>query len=178
MIGKELEKIIDGGNIIKSFFEEQEISNKLRLILDEFAEILKDNNENNNKELNLEEMDYEKYYNEIISVNGIQTIYKNNEDQDNKENEIIEEEKNNEDKGEDLSNGKYNEDDKNTKDKNNEDDFKIDFIIQEIKDNMKYSIVLINLKLYYKYFSTILNKIFRNAGLKLLSKIVVDDEKK
>ena len=163
MIGKELEKIIDRGNIIKSFFEEQEISDKLRLILDEFAEILKDNNENNNKELNLEEMDYEKYYNEIISVNGIQTIYKNNEDQDNKENEIIEEEKNNEDKGEDLSNGKYNEDDKNTKDKNNEDDFKIDFIIQEIKDNMKYSIVLINLKLYYKYFSTILNKIFRNA---------------
>ena len=58
-----------------------------------------------------------------------------------------------------------------------ENAFKIDFLLQEIEDKLKYSIILINLKLYYKFFSTVISKIFINNVSKLLSKEVLEGKK-
>ena len=64
----------------------------------------------------------------------------------------------------------------NEKDENDENDnFKISLLINDIENKLKYSIILINLKLYYKYFSTVVRKIFVNNALKLLSKKVIEE---
>ena len=137
------------------------------------------------KNLSEEEKNY-KYDEEIFSEDGIQKIYKDDDSDENESNEIIEDgSKNvNKDKVEGIFNNfgvvdnKINNNQNITEDQiSTENTFKIDFLIQEIEDKLKYSIILINLKLYYKFFSTVISKIFINNVSKLLSEEVLKGKK-
>jgi len=129
----------------------------------------------NEKEMNIQ------YDNEIMSVDGIQKIY-----EDDVVDEKIENERSiYEDKGKNIINNdssiifdikdEYQEkiEEKHIE---NEETFKINFLIQEVKDTLAYSIKLINLKLYYKYFLAEISKIFKYKVERLISDKVVEKE--
>ena len=194
LIEKDFESIINtnDNNVIDLFLENQTITNELRDIMNKFITIIKDNNNNKiNMDLSDEEEKGEmdillnKYYNEIISINGIQEIY--DDDEDCEDNKIDEKESisdngedifNNSDVDEDSNKFKNNNEDKTTKNETDkENNFKINYLIEEIKYNLKYSIKLINLKLYYKFFSNVISKIFINDVSKLISQKVIETEK-
>ena len=182
-IEKDIKEIISNNNenIISSFFDQETITSELSNILNNFIKTLKENSNNcnymdfNEKEINIE------YDNEIMSIDGIQKIY-----EDDIVDKIIENESSiDEDKGKDiLNNDSINKFDikednqiKNEeKHTENEETFKINFLIQEVKDTLAYSIKLINLKLYYKYFLTGISKIFKNKVERLISDKVVEKE--
>ena len=195
LIGKELESIIDliEQSIIKRFIEQQTVTNELSFILDNFIKTLKENNNNNIYENLKEEEKDIKFKDEIISINGIQEIYMddnvNNDNDDNTSNS-----------NDDNDNGDYllltnkdgdgdgaddNKDDGQNKNSfanhtsniDNENNFKINLLIEEIKNKLKYSITLINLKLYYKYFWTAISKFFINNVMKSISKKVLEEDK-
>ena len=116
-----------------------------------------------------------------MSINGIQKIYEDDVDEEITENDSDIDE----DKGKDILNNDSNNkfDFKNSnqikieeKQTENEETFKINLLIQEIKDTVKYSIMLINLKLYYKYFLSGISKIFKNEVERLLSENVLEKE--
>ena len=184
IIEKDMKEIISKNNekIIESFFDQETITNELSIILNNFIKTLKENNNNYNymdsyeKEMNIQ------YDNEIMSINGIQKIYEDDVDDEITENDSDIDE----DKGKDILNNDSNNkfDFKNSnqikieeKQTENEETFKINLLIQEIKDTVKYSIMLINLKLYYKYFLSGISKIFKNEVERLLSKNVLEKEK-
>ena len=195
LIGEELESIIDviEQPIIKGFIEQQTVTNELSFILDNFIKTLKENNNNNIYENLKEEKKDIKFKDEIISINGIQEIYMddnvNNDNDDNTSNS-----------NDDNDNGDYlrltnkdgdgdgaddNKDDGQNKNSfanhtsniDNENNFKINLLIEEIKNKLKYSITLINLKLYYKYFGTVISKYFINNVMKSISKKVLEEGK-
>ena len=190
LIGKELESIIDliEQSIIQRFIEQQTVTNELSFILDNFIKTLKENNNNNIYENLKEEEKDIKFKDEIISINGIQEIYMddnvNNDNDDNTSNS-----------NDDNDNGDYllltnkdgdgdGADDKNknnfanyTSNIDNENNFKINLLIEEIKNKLKYSITLINLKIYYKYFWTVISKYFINNVMKSISKKVLEEGK-
>jgi len=129
----------------------------------------------NEKEMNIQ------YDNEIMYVDGIQKIY-----EDDVVDEKIENERSiYEDKGKNIINNdssiifdikdEYQEkiEEKHIE---NEETFKINFLIQEVKDTLAYSIKLINLKLYYKYFLAEISKIFKYKVERLISDKVVEKE--
>ena len=190
LIGKKLESIIDEieQSINKKFIEQQTVTNELSFILDNFIKTLKENNNNNIYENLKEEEKDIKFKDEIISINGIQEIYMddnvNNDNDDNTSNS-----------NDDNDNGDYllltnkdgdgdGADDKNknnfanyTSNIDNENNFKINLLIEEIKNKLKYSITLINLKIYYKYFWTVISKYFINNSMKSISKKVLEEGK-
>ena len=211
MIEKDLELIIDNGTIIQLFLKEKAITkiiDDLSSILNNFSKTLIDNNKNNNNYINIEELDYNEYYKEIISIDGTPIIYNDNEekaeneaksinddneeDMLNKENQTID--NNDESDKKDISKGKANDDkdsklnsqeldilnispkETTKKPGNKEDNFKIQFLIEGIKDNIKESLTLVNLNLYYTYFFEDISKIFKNHTLKLLSKKVIKEK--
>ena len=203
IIEEDLELVINENNktIINQFLKKQNITDELNKNLKKYIKILIDNNNNIiNKDLNeveqkekLEENKQKnekeegkiynhlyKYYDEIISINGIPKIY-----DDEEEDEINDEENSiDDDSGEDLINISNDESNNYFKKKNQEDldkideedNFKIQLLIEEIKDQLRYLIELINFKLYYKFFSSFISKIFINATTRLLSKKVLDEE--
>lgn len=203
IIEEDLELVINENNktIINQFLKKQNITDELNKNLKKYIKILIDNNNNIiNKDLNeveqkekLEENKQKnekeegkiynhlyKYYDEIISINGIPKIY-----DDEEEDEINDEENSiDDDSGEDLINISNDESNNYFKKKNKEDldkideedNFKIQLLIEEIKDQLRYLIELINFKLYYKFFSSFISKIFINATTRLLSKKVLDEE--
>ena len=142
-------------------------------------------------------------YEDIISINGIPKIYgekeeneekedENKENINNEENKIFEEKNSSEDnEDEDLFNkkdykdncsnndniNKDNDMEDNENNASNKDSFETQFLIQEIEDTIKYSMILFNLKLYYQFFLNFIRKIFINQGLKLLTAKVVNEEK-
>ena len=190
LIEEDLNFIIKESNDkIQSFLNHQKITNELRKILISFIKILKENDKNNIFQ-NLNEKENTIQYDEkIISIDGIQKMYEDDEINDKNNDDIIQDKNIKEvDKGEDLRN--ISKDDGNkTNIKNEEeekaeeiqsdeeDSFKISLLIHEIKDKLQYSILLINLKLYYKYFSTIIRKIFINNVAIELSKNVLEEKK-
>lgn len=56
----------------------------------------------------------------------------------------------------------------------NENTFEISLLIEDIKEKIKKAIILINLKLFYKFFCRNVNKIFINNVSRLLSKNVIE----
>ena len=207
MIEKDILSILNNmsNQMIQQFLDNQKITNKLSYILIELIKILEKNDENNIFSKLDEEVEIIKYDDEILSIDGIQKIYKddNNNDED-KQNDNIS--NNSQDDGEDLLNDSFldinnmssnnvvdrenieknsineksndleDEKETNVKDKTDEkDNFKISLLIKEIENKLKYSIILINLKLYYKYFVNVIRKIFINNALKLLSKKVIEE---
>ena len=188
LIKEDLESIIKdtNDNVIQLFLNTQTIIEELSNIINDFMKNLAENDQNSiYKNLSEEEKNY-KYDEEIFSEDGIQKIYKDDDSDENESNEIIEDgSKNvNKVKVEGIFNNfgvvdnKINNNQNITEDQiSTENTFKIDFLIQEIEDKLKYSIILINLKLYYKFFSTVISKIFVNNVSKLLSKEVLEGKK-
>ena len=188
LIKEDLESIIKdtNDNVIQLFLNTQTIIEELSNIINDFMKNLAENDQNSiYKNLSEEEKNY-KYDEEIFSEDGIQKIYKDDDSDENESNEIIEDgSKNvNKDKVEGIFNNfgvvdnKINNNQNITEDQiSTENTFKIDFLIQEIEDKLKYSIILINLKLYYKFFSTVISKIFINNVSKLLSEEVLKGKK-
>jgi hypothetical protein len=187
LIENDLEFIINKNNekIIQTFLDEQKVTKELSNILNNFIQTLEENN--NNKIYSDINEDYNdiKYDEEIISIDGIQKIYEDeNDNEENEDNNEIDD-NSSEDKGEDLNDSNEEEYIYNIKEHNEEnnlnnfkeeDIFKISFLIQEIKDKLKYSIILINLKLYYKFFWTVINKIFINDVSRLISEKVLNGD--
>ena len=83
LIEKDLKKNINEANknIIESFLNEQPITNRLNNILNELMQIIKENDENNVLEKLNEKDHIIEFKKEIISINGIQKIYNDNEDE-------------------------------------------------------------------------------------------------
>ena len=183
IIEKDIKEFISKNNekIITSFFEQETTTSELNNILNNFIKTLKENNNNYNyMDFNEKEMNIQ-YDNEIMSVDGIQKIY-----EDDVVDEKIENERSiYEDKGKNIINNdssiifdikdEYQEkiEEKHIE---NEETFKINFLIQEVKDTLAYSIKLINLKLYYKYFLAEISKIFKYKVERLISDKVVEKE--
>ena len=188
LIKEDLESIIKdtNDNVIQLFLNTQTIIEELSNIINDFMKNLAENDQNSiYKNLSEEEKNY-KYDEEIFSEDGIQKIYKDDDSDENESNEIIEDgSKNvNNDKVEGIFNNFGVVDNKSNNNQNitedqisTENTFKIDFLIQEIEDKLKYSIILINLKLYYKFFSTVISKIFINNISKLSSEEVLKGKK-
>ena len=138
------------------------------------------------KNLTEEEKNF-KYEEEIISEDGIQKIYKDDDSDENESNDIIEDESKivYEEKKEEFCNNIsmgdnkiINIDENILKDEiSTENSFKVDFNIQDIEDKLKYSIILINLKLYYKFLNDVISKIFINNVLRVLSEQVLERRK-
>ena len=183
LIEKDLKEIISKNNneIFDSYLKHETITSELRNIMNSFIKTLKENNNNDIfMDSNEEEMNIQ-YDNEIISIDGIQEIY-----EDDIDDERVEIENNSEeDNGDDILNNKdsnklntkiVNEERLNENQIDNEDNFKIELLIREIEDTLKYSIMLINLKIYYKYFSNIVRKIFTNKVAMLISEKILEKE--
>ena len=189
LIKEDLESIINktNENVIQLFLNEKSIIKELSNILNDFMKNLEENDKNSiYKNLTEEEKNF-KYEEEIISEDGIQKIYKDDDSDENESNDIIEDESKivNEEKKEEFCNNIsvgdnkiINIDENILKDEiSTENSFKIDFNIQDIEDKLKYSIILINLKLYYKFFYNEISKIFINNVLRVLSEQVLERRK-
>ena len=189
LIKEDLESIINktNENVIQLFLNEKSIIKELSNILNDFMKNLEENDKNSiYKNLTEEEKNF-KYEEEIISEDGIQKIYKDDDSDENEINDIIEDESKivNEEKKEEFCNNIsvgdnkiINIDENILKDEiSTENSFKVDFNIQDIEDKLKYSIILINLKLYYKFFYNEISKIFINNVLRVLSEQVLERRK-
>ena len=209
LIKEELLAFLENKETIISFLDEANtnekskykyIKSELNSILNGFVGVLEDNNQNNNENNNTnknklinEEMDYDKYYKEIISINGIPIEY--NEIMENEINKIkienqqketnqivINDENEKESDGtsnceKDESNDNNESNHKETSDiQNSGDNFKISFLIEELKSIIEGSFVLVNLNIYYQYFLDTISQIFTNYALKLISKKVINQK--
>ena len=126
--------------------------------------------------LNEEEINGNLSQGEIISINGIHQLYEDEDENeietgsmkddeiDEGDNEIndslldinliekIRTKNENIKKGDNKENIKSNEISQNNFQIDDENNFKIDYLVDEVKDNIRYSLTLITLKLYYKFF--------------------------
>ena len=190
---QELIKIFDNNEIIDEFIKENSLINEIKIIINNIIYNIEEKSKTNNFDYNLT---FDK--SEIVSINGQQNIYENNEEEKEKEKEKesgnesgsesgsgseSESENENEnvsdDNGDDLKedydfSSYKNVENNNKKLLTNIEYFKVDFVIDEIKTNLEYSLKLINYKIYYKLFTSIILKEYENCFLYNLSKQITE----
>ena len=198
LLKQDILNIVENKELIDEFIQENKVTIDLKDTLNKLFIILKENNNNNKMNLNEEEISGNISQGEIISLNGIHQLYEDEneieegsmmvDEIDEGDNDIndslldinliekIRTQNENIKKGDNKENIKSNEISQNNSQIDDENNFKIDYLVDEVKDNIRYSLTLITLKLYYKFFLSMISKIFISASHKLLSENIVKEE--
>ena len=198
LLKQDILNIVENKELIDEFIQENKVTIDLKDTLNKLFIILKENNNNNKMNLNEEEISGNISQVEIISLNGIHQFYEDEneieegsmmvDEIDEGDNDIndslldinliekIRTQNENIKKRDNKENIKSNEISQNNSQIDDENNFKIDYLVDEVKDNIRYSLTLITLKLYYKFFLSMISKILISASHKLLSENIVKEE--
>ena len=169
----ELLKIIDEESFISDFLDDNSLINDFKEIISNFMDILYENN--NDEQFN------EIFKNDdILTVNGVPYIYQNNNKKDEaKKDKTTSLPKNQINEfNEFLKKLQKNESDKKEKVETLCKYTQVPLLADDVKDNLKLYLKLINIKLYYKFFMSVVLKSFDDTLLNSLAYLIVENEGK
>ena len=176
----EIIKLIDDESLINDFLENNTLINDFINVMCDFMDVLYENN-------NDQQFDENFKLDDILTINGVPYIFQSKVENNEKKNDtttLVE----NKNKLNDVVNKKEikNDDGIDLLEEFNFDSgnkikckyIQVSLLADDIKDNLKLSLKLINFKLYYKFFMSIVLKSFRDSFLNSIAFLIVENEDK